>query len=92
VTEVVVLDAGKQMLDVLSISEATALLPAVSWKVFESRLFSGGEPREFEPSQAIVRDVTGDGAADLVLMCHDRILLYPQMTAQSQGKGKPSSY
>jgi len=36
--------------------------------------------------------VTGDGAADLVLMCHDRILLYPQMTAQNQGKGKPSSY
>jgi hypothetical protein len=92
VTDLVVLDAGKQMLDVLSMSDSGALLPAVSFKVFESRLFSGGEPREFEPSQAIVRDVTGDGAADLILMCHDRILLYPQMTAPPDGKGKPSSY
>jgi hypothetical protein len=91
-TDLVVLDAGKQMLDVLSMSDSGALLPAVSFKVFESRLFSGGEPREFEPSQAIVRDVTGDGAADLILMCHDRILLYPQMTAPPDGKGKPSSY
>ncbi len=88
-TDLVALDAGKQMLDILAVSKGQNLLPAVSFKVFESRLFSGGEPREFEPSQAIIVDVTGDGAEDLVLMCHDRVLLYPQMTkspsaAQSQ--------
>ncbi len=82
-TDLVVLDAGKQMLEVLGVSQAKSLLPAVSFRVFESRLFSGGEPREFEPSQALIEDVTGDGAADLILMCHDRILLYPQMTQAS---------
>ncbi|MSR70063.1 MAG: hypothetical protein EXS17_06945 [Phycisphaerales bacterium] len=82
-TDIVVLDAGKQMLEVLGVSQSNTLLPALSFRVFESRLFSGGEPREFEPSQAIVKDVTGDGADDLLLMCHDRILLYPQMTATS---------
>lgn len=82
-TDLVVLDAGKQMLDVLGISTTNTLLPAVSFRVFESRLFSGGEPKEYEPSQAIVADVTGDGAGDLILMCHDRILLYPQMTKKS---------
>jgi hypothetical protein len=71
------------MLDVLGVSESRQLVPAVSFRVFESRHFSGGEPREFEPSQAIIADVTGDGARDLVLMCHDRILVYPQMTAPS---------
>ena len=82
-TDLVALDAGKQMLDVLGVSESRQLVPAVSFRVFESRHFSGGEPREFEPSQAIIADVTGDGARDLVLMCHDRILVYPQMTAPS---------
>ncbi len=71
------------MLDVLGISQSHTLLPALSFRVFESRLFSGGEPREFEPSQAIIKDVSGDGSNDLILMCHDRILLYPQMTKTS---------
>ena len=70
-------------LHVLGISQSNTLLPALSFRVFESRLFSGGEPREFEPSQAIIDDVTGDGADDLILLCHDRALLYPQMTEDS---------
>ena len=47
---------------------------------FNTRFFTGGDSREFEPSQALIVDVTGDGANDLVLLAHDRILLYPQMT------------
>jgi hypothetical protein len=26
----------------------------------------------------LICDLTGDGAPDLVLLCHDRVLLYPQ--------------
>ncbi len=76
--DVVVLDAGEQSLGVLSFSESGRLLPITRFKVFESRLFQGGEPREFQPSMAIVADLTGDGADDVVLLCHDRVLLYPQ--------------
>ena len=76
--DLVVLDAGEQSLGVLSFSESGRLVPVTRFKVFESRLFQGGEPREFEPSMAIVDDITGDGAADIVLLCHDRVLLYPQ--------------
>jgi hypothetical protein len=43
-------------------------------------MFSGGEPKEFQPSQVVVLDVTGDGADDVILLCHDRVLVYPQMT------------
>ncbi|MSR28839.1 MAG: VCBS repeat-containing protein [Phycisphaerales bacterium] len=89
-TDVVALDAGKQMLDILGVSQGRNLIPAVSFKVFESRHFSGGEPREFEPSQALVEDVTGDGVNDLILMCHDRILVYPQMTKSSSAAGATS--
>jgi len=76
--DVLVLDAGEQSLGVLSFSEAGRLLPITRFKVFESRLFQGGEPREYEPSMAIVADLTGDGADDVVLLCHDRVLLYPR--------------
>jgi hypothetical protein len=27
---------------------------------------------------ALIGDFTGDGANDIVLLCHDRMLLYPQ--------------
>jgi len=81
-TDLIALDAGKQMLDILAVSEGMKLMPAQSFRIFESRLFSGGEPREFEPSQVIIADVTGDGAEDVILMCHDRVLLYPQMRAE----------
>ena len=46
----------------------------------KSKIFSGGEPREFQPSNAFIAEVTGDGAKDLILIAHDRLLIYPQMT------------
>ena len=76
--DLLALDAGEQSLGVLSFSETGRLVPITGFKVFESRIFQGGEPREFEPSMAIVADVTGDGADDIVLLCHDRVLIYPQ--------------
>ena len=76
--DIVSLDAGRQSARILGISEARQVLPATAFEVFESRIFSGGEPREFEPRQALVVDVTGDDREDLVLLAHDRILIYPQ--------------
>lgn len=87
-TDLAVLDAVEQMVSVLSISRARRLVPAMEFKVFESRLFRGGDGRQFEPSMAIVTDVTGNGAQDLVLLVHDRVLVYPQATQiRSQAGG-----
>lgn len=83
-TDIVALDAAEQMAEILTFSDAMRLLYATSFKVFESRMFSGGEPREFEPSMGAIGDVTGDGADDLLLLSHDRILLYPQSTSASK--------
>ncbi|MCB9838386.1 MAG: VCBS repeat-containing protein [Phycisphaeraceae bacterium] len=79
-TDLVVLDAGEQMCEVLTCSGARKLLPATEFEVYQSRLFSGGESREFEPSDAIIADLTGDGADDLALLVHDRVIIYPQAT------------
>ena len=68
------------MCGLFTFTETGNLLFATSFQVFESRLFSGGEGREYEPSQVPITDVTGDDAEDLVLLAHDRVLVYPQMT------------
>ena len=79
-TDIVSLDAGEQMLEIFTFSAAGNMLYATGFQTFESRIFSGGATREFEPSQSIIADVTGDEADDIILLAHDRILLYPQMT------------
>ncbi len=72
------LDAGEQMCEIFTFSRSERLLHVTGFQVFESKLFSGGESREFEPSHGLVADVTGDGAPDLLLVAHDRVLIYPQ--------------
>jgi len=78
--DLAVLDAGEQMCSILTLSASRRLLFATEFKVFESRLFTGGDQREFEPSEVLITDLTGDGAQDLILLTHDRILVHPQMT------------
>lgn len=84
-TDLVSLDAGEQMCEIFTFTETHQLVYATGFQVFESRIFSGGEPREFEPSECYIADVTGDGANDLVLLAHDRVLIYPQMTETREG-------
>ena len=82
--DMVVLDAREQMAQVFTLSASRKLFFATEFRVFESRLFSRGDSRSFEPSAAIIADLTGDGADDLVLEVHDRYIIYPQMTAPSR--------
>jgi len=89
--DMISLDAGEQMLEIFSFSEAENMLYAAGFQVFESRLFTGGAPRVFEPSQVLIGDVTGDAANDLILLAHDRVLIYPQMTEPSARGGAGAS-
>ncbi len=89
--DVTALDAGEQMAEILSFSQSGKLLYGTAFKVFETRLFSGGEPKEFEPSMGLVVDMTGDGKDDLVLLCHDRVLLYPQQAVALAAPTSPAS-
>jgi hypothetical protein len=78
--DLVVLDSREQMCQILTFSESRRLHPATEFKVFESRVFTRGESREAEPSLAILRDLTGNQKHDLLLLVHDRVIIYPQMT------------
>ncbi|MBX3315985.1 MAG: VCBS repeat-containing protein [Phycisphaeraceae bacterium] len=78
-TDLVVLDAREQMCMILSLTASRRIVPATEFKVFESRLFMRGDGRQYEPSASWVGDLTGDGAHDIMLTVHDRLLIYPQM-------------
>jgi len=76
--DLLLLDAGEQMLEILTFNDSGSMEHAMGFPVFESRIFSGGQGREYQPRQAWVADMNGDGRDDVILLVHDRILVYPQ--------------
>lgn len=78
--DLITLDSVEQMLSIYTLSSSGRLLLGTEWEVFQSNLFSGSGSRTAEPRAVHVADLTGDGASDILLSVHDRLLLYPQMT------------
>lgn len=77
--ELVFLETGKNHLDIVTFEPPHQLVPANRWQVFEERTFRGRMGGALpEPREALIADFTGDGKNDLVVLVHDRVLLYPQ--------------
>jgi hypothetical protein len=76
--DLVFLETGRNYLDLVIFSAEHKLIPANRWQVFEERTFRNRRSDLPEPREAVVADLTGDGKNDLVVLVHDRILLYPQ--------------
>ena len=76
--DLVFLETAKNYLDLVLFEAPNQLVPANRWQVFEERTFRSRRSDMPEPREALVTDVTGDGKNDLVVLVHDRILVYPQ--------------
>ena len=76
--DLVFMETAKNYLDLVIFSADHKLIPANRWKVFEERTFRSRRSDLPEPREAAVADVTGDGKNDLIVLVHDRILVYPQ--------------
>jgi len=76
--DLVFLETAKNYLDLVIFDANRKLVPANRWQVFEERTFRTRRADLPEPREAIVVDVTGDRKNDLVILVHDRILVYPQ--------------
>jgi hypothetical protein len=76
--DLVFLETAKNYLDLVLFDEHHKLVPANRWQVFEERTFRNRRSDMPEPREAVVADVTGDGKNDLIVLVHDRILVYPQ--------------
>jgi hypothetical protein len=76
--DLVFLETGKNYLDLVTFDAHHKLVPANRWQVFEQHTFRGAANALPEPREALVADVTGDGKNDLIVLVHNRILVYPQ--------------
>ena len=79
VMDLVAIDTSINGVAILRFDEREGLREATSFRVFEEkRLVSEATDRGLQPREGLIVDVTGDGRADLLLLCHDRLLVYPQ--------------
>jgi hypothetical protein len=76
--ELVFLETAKNYLDIVNFNSRHKLVPAVRWQVFEQHTFRGSTDALPEPREALVANVTGGKQNDLVVVVHDRVLVYPQ--------------
>ena len=75
--DVVVLDVRSHHVEILR-AAGGSLERAVYWKLFEDKNFDGEGGGGLQPREGTIADVTGDGLPDLILLVHDRVLIYPQ--------------
>lgn len=76
--DLVFLETAQHHLELLTYEPPGRLSPGVRWQVFEERTFRSRQNPNAEPREALIADFTHDGRNDLVVLVHDRILLYPQ--------------
>ncbi|MEZ6068593.1 MAG: FG-GAP repeat protein [Planctomycetaceae bacterium] len=54
-----------------------------TFKVFEDKSFHSDGSSGLEPREMVIADVNGDGRNDLIMLIHDRLLLYPQAAPEA---------
>jgi len=75
--EIVFLETARNYLDLVQFDVHRKLVPGNRWQVFEQHTFRNNNSLP-EPREAVVANVTGTGKNDLIILVHDRILVYPQ--------------
>ena len=72
------METARNYLDLVTFDKNRKLVPGDRWQVFEQHTFRGAQNGIPEPRECVVGDVTGDKKNDLIVLVHDRILVYPQ--------------
>jgi hypothetical protein len=76
--QLIFMETARNYIDLVFFNKQRKLVPGDRWKVFEQHTFRGADNALPEPRECAVADVTGDGKNDLIVLVHDRILVYPQ--------------
>jgi len=88
--DVVFSDVAEQSLEIATYAGDKELLPAITFKIFERKSFRNAA-ETLEPRDMTIGDVDGDGRSDLVLIVHDRVVVYRQDPGKPAPKTGPSS-
>jgi hypothetical protein len=88
---VVFVDIGEQSLEIASFAGDKDLVHALTFRVFERKNFRNVGDM-IEPRDLALGDVDGDRRTDIVLIVHDRVLIYRQDPGPSPGSrpGRPA--
>ena len=76
--DLVFMETAKNYLDIVRFNKKHKLVPGERWQVFEAHTFRGESNALPEPREALVANVTGGKKNDLIIIVHDRIIVYPQ--------------
>jgi hypothetical protein len=75
--EFIATESSQSGMEILALEEDDTFKRLMSWPVFESRVFPGSDqPSTSEPREFEIGDVTNDGRPDIVLLVHDRVMVY----------------
>ncbi|MCK4340900.1 MAG: VCBS repeat-containing protein [Phycisphaerae bacterium] len=77
VRDVAVVDMGKAAIEVLTTPPGGGFVKALRFQVFQGKRFHDAPDVFGEPREVLIGDVTDDGIDDLVLIVHDRLIVYP---------------
>jgi hypothetical protein len=83
--DIAMIDPGEHFVEIITKGSTGELERAMGFKVFERKSMRIGTDR-VEPRDLAVGDVDGDGRTDLILIVHDRILIYRQDSASDRAK------
>ncbi|CAN5841435.1 VCBS repeat-containing protein [soil metagenome] len=75
--DVILTDTIEHFIEILAVSDPIELERALAFKVFEQKSFRNLSDL-LEPREIALGDVDGDGRTDLILIVHDRVLIYRQ--------------
>ncbi len=79
--DIIMVEYKRNHIEILALDAEYKPVPAMRFKIFEQKSYRQGDKSSkssVEPRDMAVADVTGDGKNDLVILIHDRIIIYPQ--------------
>ena len=77
-TNVAVIDTRSHYIEFLDVDDQQSFRHILHFKLFEGKGFSRNQSNRPEPREVVIADVTSDGRNDLILLSHDRVLVFPQ--------------
>ncbi len=77
VRDVVVVDMKNAALELLTTLPDGNFAQALRFQVFQGKRFADAPDSRGQPREVLIGDVTSDGHDDLVLIVHDRLIVYP---------------
>ena len=77
VRDLAVVDMRKASVEILTTLPGGGYVRAMRFQVFQGKRFSEEPDSYGEPREVLIGDVTGDKIDDIILLVHDRLIVYP---------------